>query len=78
MKRTFLDFERPIAELEAKIDELRRVEADPGLDIEEEIARLQPREPIGFAIPQAMRQPPGPSRHTLRPLSYSKRGAASL
>lgn len=41
MKRTLLDFERPIAELEAKIDELRRVEADPGLDIEEEIARLQ-------------------------------------
>ena len=41
MKRNLLDFERPIAELEAKIDELRRVEADPGLDIEEEIARLQ-------------------------------------
>ena len=41
MKRTLLDFERPIAELEAKIEELRRVEADPGLDIEEEIARLQ-------------------------------------
>ena len=41
MKRTLLDFERPIAELEAKIDELRRVEADPGLNIEEEIARLQ-------------------------------------
>ena len=41
MKRSLLDFERPIAELETKIDELRRVEADPGLDIEEEIARLQ-------------------------------------
>ena len=41
MKRNLLDFERPIAELEAKIDELRRVEADPGLNIEEEIARLQ-------------------------------------
>ena len=41
MKRNLLEFERPIAELEAKIDELRRVEADPGLDIEEEIARLQ-------------------------------------
>ena len=41
MKRNLLDFERPIADLEAKIDELRRVEADPGLDIEEEIARLQ-------------------------------------
>ena len=41
MKRNLLDFERPIAELEAKIDELRRVEAEPGLDLEEEIARLE-------------------------------------
>ena len=41
MNRNLLDFERPIAELEAKIEELRRVEADPGLDIEEEIARLE-------------------------------------
>lgn len=40
MKRNLLDFERPIAELDAKIEELRRVEADPGLNIEEEIARL--------------------------------------
>ena len=41
MKRNLLDFERPIAGLEAKIAELRQVEADPGLDIEEEIARLE-------------------------------------
>ncbi len=41
MKTTFLDFEQPIAELEAKIDELRYVQDDSALDISEEIGRLQ-------------------------------------
>jgi len=41
MKTTFLDFEQPIAELEAKIDELRYVQDDSALDISEEIARQQ-------------------------------------
>src|ERR671915_1588906 len=41
MKTTFLDFEQPIAELEAKIEELRYVQDDSALDISEEIARLQ-------------------------------------
>jgi acetyl-CoA carboxylase carboxyl transferase subunit alpha len=41
MKTTFLDFEQPIAELEAKIEELRFVQEDSALDISEEIARLQ-------------------------------------
>ncbi len=41
MKTTFLDFEQPIAELEAKIDELRFVQDDSALDISEEISRLQ-------------------------------------
>ncbi len=41
MKTTFLDFEQPIAELEAKIDELRYVQDDSAFDISEEIARLQ-------------------------------------
>ena len=41
MKQTFLDFEQPIAELEAKIDELRYVQDDSALDISEEISRLQ-------------------------------------
>ncbi len=40
MDLNFLDFERPIAELEAKIEELRHV-ADPALDIGEEVERLQ-------------------------------------
>jgi acetyl-CoA carboxylase carboxyl transferase subunit alpha len=40
MKHNFLDLEQPIAELEAKIEELRHV-TDPNLDLNEEIARLQ-------------------------------------
>ena len=41
MKTTFLEFEQPIAELEAKIEELRYVQDDSALDISEEINRLQ-------------------------------------
>lgn len=41
MAVSFLDFEQPIAELEAKIEELRHVKADPSLNIDSEIARLQ-------------------------------------
>ncbi|MBI4695464.1 MAG: acetyl-CoA carboxylase carboxyltransferase subunit alpha [Gammaproteobacteria bacterium] len=40
---TFLDFEQPIAELEAKIEELRKVGNDSELDISGEIGRLQER-----------------------------------
>jgi acetyl-CoA carboxylase carboxyl transferase subunit alpha len=38
--RHFLDFERPIAELEGKIEELRHLSAENGLNIAEEVARL--------------------------------------
>jgi acetyl-CoA carboxylase carboxyl transferase subunit alpha len=41
LKATFLDFEQPIAELEARIDELRFVQDDSAVDISEEISRLQ-------------------------------------
>ncbi len=41
MKTSFLEFEQPIAELEAKIEELRYVQDDSALDISEEIERLQ-------------------------------------
>ena len=37
----FLDFEQPIAELEAKIDELKFVSSDAEVNIGEEIARLR-------------------------------------
>ena len=40
-KNSFLDFEQPIADLEAKIEELRFVQDDSAVDISEEIARLQ-------------------------------------
>jgi len=41
MIRHFLDFERPVAELESKIDELRRLATTGELNIAEEIERLQ-------------------------------------
>ena len=41
MPLSFLDFEQPIAELEAKIDELRFVATDEEVNVGEEIARLR-------------------------------------
>ncbi len=41
MDLNFLDFEQPIAELEAKIEELRYVGEDSDINISDEIARLQ-------------------------------------
>ena len=38
--RSYLDFEKPVAELDAKVDELRALAAT-GSDIGEEIARLK-------------------------------------
>jgi acetyl-CoA carboxylase carboxyl transferase subunit alpha len=39
--RTFLDFEKPIAELEAKVEELRHLSNDGELNIADEVGRLQ-------------------------------------
>jgi acetyl-CoA carboxylase carboxyl transferase subunit alpha len=41
MKQSFLDFEQPIADLEAKIEELRKVTTDSEINIAEEIERLE-------------------------------------
>ena len=41
MPLSFLEFEQPIAELEAKIDELRFISSDAEVNIGEEIARLR-------------------------------------
>ena len=41
MKTTFLDFEQPVADLEAKIEKLRFVQDDSAVDISEEISRLE-------------------------------------
>ncbi len=39
--RTFLDFEKPIADLEAKIEELRHLTSDDTVNIAEEVGRLE-------------------------------------
>ncbi len=39
-KKTFLDFEQPIAELEGKIEELRYVQSESAVDISDEIDQL--------------------------------------
>jgi acetyl-CoA carboxylase carboxyl transferase subunit alpha len=41
MNLNFLDFEQPIAELEAKIEELKHVGSDAEINLNEEIARLE-------------------------------------
>src|SRR6202162_6584185 len=41
MAVSFLDFEQPIAELEAQIEELRHVTSDSEVNIGDEIARLR-------------------------------------
>ena len=39
--RTYLDFEKPVAELEGRIEDLRQMEAGETVNVEEEIDRLQ-------------------------------------
>ncbi|HEX9903761.1 MAG TPA: acetyl-CoA carboxylase carboxyltransferase subunit alpha [Propylenella sp.] len=39
--RTFLDFEKPVADLEGQIQELKRLEAGEGVSVAEEIATLE-------------------------------------
>src|SRR5699024_6815635 len=41
MNPNFLDFEQPIAELETKIEELRRASSDADVNISDEIQRLE-------------------------------------
>ena len=41
MKQNFLDFEQPIAELQAKIEELRMIRDESAVDVAEEIGRLE-------------------------------------
>jgi acetyl-CoA carboxylase carboxyl transferase subunit alpha len=41
MKQTFLDFEQPLAELHAKIEELRLIHDESGVDVGDEIGRLE-------------------------------------
>ncbi|MCX7164614.1 MAG: acetyl-CoA carboxylase carboxyltransferase subunit alpha [Rhodocyclales bacterium] len=46
MKTSFLEFEQPIAELEAKIEQLRFVQDDSAVDISEAISRLDAKSQV--------------------------------
>lgn len=78
MDLNFLDFEQPIAELEAKIEELRLVGHDNELNIQEEIDRLQKK---SLALTESIFAGLSPwqisqlSRHPQRPylLDYVRR-----
>jgi acetyl-CoA carboxylase carboxyl transferase subunit alpha len=78
LKSTFLDFEQPIAELEARIDELRYVQDDSAVDISEEISRLQKKsqaltkEIYGKLSPWQVAQV---ARHPQRPYTLDYVGA---
>ncbi len=41
--RSYLDFEKPIAELEGRIDDLRTINGDEAVNVEEEISKLESR-----------------------------------
>ncbi len=70
MNLNYLDFEQPIAELEAKIQELRMVDKDGDINISDEIARLEikskqlTRDVFSRLTPWQMTQL---ARHPLRP-----------
>lgn len=70
MNINFLDFEQPIAELEAKIQELRMVGTDADINLSEEIARLESKcnhlikDTFGKLTPWQVTQL---ARHPLRP-----------
>jgi acetyl-CoA carboxylase carboxyl transferase subunit alpha len=78
MDLNFLDFEQPVAELEAKIEELRRVGHDNEINIQEEIDRLEKK---SRALTESIFATLTPwqisqlSRHPLRPylLDYIRR-----
>ena len=73
--RHFLDFERPVAELERKIDELRRVQTPGGINIDEEVQRLSEKADVQLRLTYAKLSPwqkTQVARHPDRPhaLSY--------
>ena len=78
MNPNFLDFEQPIAELEAKIEELRHVGSDSEININEEIARLEEKcRSLSSSIFSSLNswQVSQLARHPLRPytLDYIER-----
>ena len=69
MAVSFLDFEQPIAELEAKIEELRHVTSDSEVNIQDEIDRLQAKS--RQLTQEHLRQPHALADHAARPPSAS-------
>jgi acetyl-CoA carboxylase carboxyl transferase subunit alpha len=72
MNPNHLDFEQPIAELQAKIDELRNVGSDNAINLDEEIQRLQVKMRQKIKIIFSNLSPwqvSQLSRHPLRPYS---------
>src|SRR5205814_7651818 len=76
MAVSFLDFEQPIAELEAKIEELRHVTADGEVNIQDEIGRLQAKSRqltmsiFASLTPRQSTQPARPPHHPDRRCSH--------
>ena len=78
MNPNFLDFEQPIAELEAKIEELRHASHGQAVDIDEEVGRL--REKLKVKTAEIFRnlnawQVTQLSRHPARPYTLDYIGA---
>ncbi len=76
--RAFLDFEKPIAELEGKIEELRQMQEPGGINIAEEIARLTDKADKQLRATYARLTPWQKSqvaRHPDRPKALSYLGA---
>jgi len=70
MNSNYLDFEQPIAELQAKIDELKNVGSDNAINLDEEIQRLQAKMRVkikGIFKDLTPWQISQLSRHPLRP-----------
>jgi acetyl-CoA carboxylase alpha subunit len=55
--RHFLDFEKPLAELEGKIDELRQMSAPDGVNIADEVGRLTEKADKQLRATYAKRSP---------------------
>ena len=69
MMRHFLDFERPIGELEGKIEELRHLSTTSELNIAEEVGRLE------ASAARLLRQTYGRLTHGKRSRSRATRSA---
>ena len=76
--RHFLEFERPVAELELKIEELRRTQESGGIDIETEVGQLEEKVEAQIRLVYAKLTPwqkTQVARHPERPKALAYIGA---